>query len=102
MSIPSLLLPSPPLPAPNTHPRRVADPSEVTVRGPSDDAYTPQWSRDGAEPIPHSVAGMTQDDMDRMVDHYAQAARNAMEAGFDGFELHGANGYVNSLLSLLG
>lgn len=29
-----------------------------------------------------------------IVAQYAQVARNAMEAGFDGVELHGANGYL--------
>ena len=29
-----------------------------------------------------------------IVDGYAQAARNAMQAGFDGVEIHGANGYL--------
>ena len=29
-----------------------------------------------------------------IVETYAQAARNAMEAGFDGVEIHGANGYL--------
>ncbi|ABB11356.1 alkene reductase [Burkholderia lata] len=29
-----------------------------------------------------------------LVDDYAQAARNALEAGFDGVEIHGANGYL--------
>ncbi|WP_342116934.1 alkene reductase [Pseudoduganella sp. OTU4001] len=29
-----------------------------------------------------------------IVEQYAQAARNAMAAGFDGVELHGANGYL--------
>jgi len=29
-----------------------------------------------------------------LVETYAQAARNAMEAGFDGVEIHGANGYL--------
>lgn len=40
------------------------------------------------------VTGMTEADMDRFVNHYAQAAKNAIEAGFDGVEIHGANGYV--------
>jgi N-ethylmaleimide reductase len=35
----------------------------------------------------------------QIVEQYAQAARNAMAAGFDGVELHGANGYlVNQFL----
>lgn len=29
-----------------------------------------------------------------IVEDYAQAARNAIEAGFDGVEIHGANGYL--------
>lgn len=29
-----------------------------------------------------------------LVERYAQAARNAMEAGFDGVEIHAANGYL--------
>ncbi|RGP73163.1 nadph2 dehydrogenase [Fusarium longipes] len=37
---------------------------------------------------------MEEADIDRFVEHYQQAALNAMEAGFDGVELHGANGYL--------
>ncbi|HFD81200.1 MAG TPA: alkene reductase [Gammaproteobacteria bacterium] len=33
-------------------------------------------------------------DIERLVAQYAGAARNAMEAGFDGVELHAANGYL--------
>ena len=42
---------------------------------------------------------MTHQDILNVVDQYRQAALNAMEAGFDGVELHGANGYlVNQFL----
>ncbi|MQY16521.1 N-ethylmaleimide reductase [Streptomyces sp. RB5] len=34
------------------------------------------------------------DDIARVIDEFTAAARNAVEAGFDGVELHGANGYL--------
>ena len=37
---------------------------------------------------------MTESDVAHAVDEYAQSARLAMTAGFDGVELHGANGYL--------
>ncbi len=37
---------------------------------------------------------MSYDDIAQAVDDHVQAARNAMSAGFDGVELHGANGYL--------
>jgi 2,4-dienoyl-CoA reductase-like NADH-dependent reductase (Old Yellow Enzyme family) len=39
-------------------------------------------------------AAMTQDDIDMAVAGFAQAALRAREAGFDGVEIHGANGYL--------
>ena len=33
-------------------------------------------------------------DIRRIVEDYARAARNAIEAGFDGVQIHGANGYL--------
>lgn len=37
---------------------------------------------------------MTQTDIDDVVRAYGEGARNAMRAGFDGVEIHGANGYI--------
>ncbi|KWR91600.1 alkene reductase [Cupriavidus sp. IDO] len=37
---------------------------------------------------------LTIDEIRDVVDQYRAAARNAIEAGFDGVELHGANGYL--------
>jgi N-ethylmaleimide reductase len=37
---------------------------------------------------------MTPDDIRQAVDEYVRASRNAIEAGFDGVEIHGANGYL--------
>lgn len=37
---------------------------------------------------------MTQADIENVMVEFAQAAKNAMEAGFDGVEIHGANGYL--------
>ena len=37
---------------------------------------------------------MSVKDIDRTVNDFANAARNAMEAGFDGVEIHASNGYL--------
>lgn len=37
---------------------------------------------------------MTAEDIDATIDEYRQAARNAKAAGFDGIEVHAANGYL--------
>lgn len=37
---------------------------------------------------------MAVEDIQQTVQEYAQAARNAITAGFDGVEIHGANGYL--------
>jgi len=37
---------------------------------------------------------LTEAEIHEYVDLYVQAAKNAMEAGFDGVEIHGANGYL--------
>jgi N-ethylmaleimide reductase len=42
-------------------------------------------------PVPHELS---LDGIAETIADFAAAARNAMEAGFDGVELHGANGYL--------
>ncbi len=37
---------------------------------------------------------LTLPEIRKVIEDYRQAARNAMEAGFDGVEIHGANGYL--------
>jgi 2,4-dienoyl-CoA reductase-like NADH-dependent reductase (Old Yellow Enzyme family) len=42
-------------------------------------------------PVPHAL---TAEELGRVRDEFVQAARNAVAAGLDGVELHGANGYL--------
>jgi 2,4-dienoyl-CoA reductase-like NADH-dependent reductase (Old Yellow Enzyme family) len=42
-------------------------------------------------PVPRPLAT---NEIARIVEDFAQAAENAIEAGFDGVEIHGANGYL--------
>jgi len=48
---------------------------------------------EGNKPYEEARA-LTQADIDRILADYARAARNAIEAGFDGVQIHGANGYL--------
>lgn len=47
------------------------------------------------EMVQHSrPRALTVPEIKDIVSEYAQAAKNALEAGFDGIEIHGANGYL--------
>jgi 2,4-dienoyl-CoA reductase-like NADH-dependent reductase (Old Yellow Enzyme family) len=48
---------------------------------------------EGREPYVEARAAI-RDDIERIVADYAKAAANAVAAGFDGVQIHGANGYL--------
>lgn len=66
---------------------KVVAPSAVAAKG---EMFT---DAEGLKPhpIPHA---MTAADIKSTIAEFVQAAKNAMAAGFDGVELHGANGYL--------
>lgn len=43
---------------------------------------------------PEQARALTKDDITRILGEYEVAARNAIEAGFDGVQIHAANGYL--------
>lgn len=45
-------------------------------------------------PYDNTPRAATKDDIKRIIGEYRTAARNAVAAGFDGVEIHGANGYL--------
>jgi N-ethylmaleimide reductase len=49
---------------------------------------------DGGKADPITPAALDRAGIAAAVEHYAAAARNAMDAGFDGVEIHGANSYL--------
>ncbi|MYZ50914.1 alkene reductase [Malikia spinosa] len=66
---------------------RVLGPSAVAAVG---DMYT---DAEGMKPNALPQA-MTEADIKTAIEEFAQGAKNAVTAGFDGVELHGANGYL--------
>ncbi|MHB8390269.1 MAG: alkene reductase [Acidobacteriaceae bacterium] len=66
---------------------RVLGPSAIAAVG---DMYT---DAEGMKPNATPQA-MTYADIKTAIEEFAQAAKNAVAAGFDGVELHGANGYL--------
>ncbi|MHA6968997.1 alkene reductase [Glutamicibacter bergerei] len=74
-----------------THPETtgveyVEAPSAIAVEGQSR-TYTGKYDY----PIPHALAS---EELPRIIEEFVTASRNAIAAGFDGVELHGANGYL--------
>ncbi|CAB3912950.1 NADH oxidase [Achromobacter aegrifaciens] len=71
------------------------NPYRGTTKGPS--AVQPKGQQmafyrgDGPYRTPEA---MSDEDIAEAIDGFAQAARRAQEAGFDGVEIHGANGYL--------
>jgi len=66
---------------------RILAPSAVTASG---EIYT-----DAGGMKPHPVPeAMTEEDIKTTIAEFVQAAKNAVKAGFDGIELHSANGYL--------
>ena len=66
---------------------RILAPSAVAAAG---EMYTDAEGLK-AHPVPQA---MSEADIQSTVQEYVQAAKNAVVAGFDGVELHGANGYL--------
>ena len=64
-------------------------PVSSTARRANGKTFTAQGFEDVSEP-----RALRLDELPRIVAEYRQAARNAIAAGFDGVEVHGANGYL--------
>lgn len=56
---------------------------------PEAESYTPEGNKKTVTP-----KAMSQDDIDTTIKDFQQAAQNAVEAGFDGVEIHSSNGYL--------
>ena len=64
----------------------VVAPSAIAVNG-----TTRTYDGKKDYPVPHAL---TSDELGGILDEFVQASKNAIAAGFDGVELHGANGYL--------
>jgi N-ethylmaleimide reductase len=81
------------------HTGRISHPANMPAGGkvlaPSPLAAPGEMWTDSNGMQPHPVpAEMSEADIAQTIVEYANAAKRAIEAGFDGVELHGANGYL--------
>jgi len=72
-------------------------PSASAVAAEGAEIMHPETWESAPAPVPHA---MTIEEIKSTVEAYAQAIKNCQEAGFDGVEIHGANGYlINQFLA---
>lgn len=70
-------------------------PAGAEVLGPAKAVCPGEMYTDTLGLQPHSPPrAMTHDDLEHVIEEHVAAARLALDAGFDGVELHGANGYL--------
>ena len=70
-------------------------PKGAEVLGPMAEAAVGEIFTDASGMQPYPVPrAMNEADLQQAIAEYVQAGRNAREAGFDGIELHAANGYL--------
>ena len=60
----------------------------------SDDLYMDDGMKEQALESKNPQHGITKDEIKQYIKDYVQAAKNAIEAGADGVEIHNANGYL--------
>ncbi len=77
-----------------SHPLNMPDNTEVLAPSAVPLTNTKMYTdQEGEQSIPTPKA-MTTEDVLTAIEEHVQSAKNAMEAGFDGVEIHGANGYL--------
>jgi N-ethylmaleimide reductase len=75
------------------HPNNL--PQGASVIGPSEVVAVGEMYTDAEGPKAHPTPkAMTEADVKTAIGEYEHAAKNAVAAGFEGIELHGANGYL--------
>lgn len=76
-----------------SHPDNMEDGTEIVA--PSAIALSGEMYTDkGGMQVHPTPKEMTLVEINKTINEYVQASKNAIEAGFDGVELHGANGYL--------
>lgn len=81
-------------------PNEAAPVAPSAIKADTVNVFVETGPNEGALAQPSTPRALTTKEVEELVSMYAQAARNAIDAGFDGVELHCANGYlVNQFIS---